>query len=153
MKEIPLTAVFTTHANGYLVFDLSHLKYSLLKSKSWQLRTTLLRITLWLWIACDRDSVLNSWDVLVLTPQYKNLCTKITIIPIITKINRISRFARITTFTRISQTHIFIMGAKKQNTITDGGVASPPHLLTIEMMFSNFKNLISSRNFKDSWEG
>ena len=29
----------------------------------WQLRTTLLRITLWPWIACDRDSILNSWDV------------------------------------------------------------------------------------------
>ena len=31
----------------------------------WQLRTTLLRITLWSWIACDRDSILNSWDVYV----------------------------------------------------------------------------------------
>ena len=29
----------------------------------WQFRTTLLRITLWLWIACDRDSILDSWDV------------------------------------------------------------------------------------------
>ena len=29
----------------------------------WQLTTTLLRIPLWSWIACDRDSILNSWDV------------------------------------------------------------------------------------------
>ena len=29
----------------------------------WQLRTTLLRFTLWSWSACDRDSILNSWDV------------------------------------------------------------------------------------------
>ena len=38
-------------------------------------------------------------------------------------------------------------------TITDGGVAPPPLLLTIVLMSSNLKNLRISRNSKDSIEG
>ena len=40
-----------------------------------------------------------------------------------------------------------------KNTITDGGVASPPLLLTIVMMSSNSKSLRISQNSKDSGEG
>ena len=42
---------------------------------------------------------------------------------------------------------------KVNNTITDGGVASPPLLLTIVMCSSNSKSLRISRNSKDSREG
>ena len=39
------------------------------------------------------------------------------------------------------------------NTITDGGVALPPLLLTIVITFSNLRSLSISRNSRDSREG